>query len=328
MHGRHRLLPLVIVSFLFLIALYNAASVGANGLEPTDQREVQERAVPGLVSPTFSQQARPLMSTASQETGSPKTLRPAAGKPSPEESAFQALTPAPKVEFLRQSTKSELVAACMKSPTCRAKLERIQKGQLPALLPAASGMSPEEQELKKLPAPPSVTSPIRPRSGLMPDLLRQLYSWLNPFGIAVAQAQSGFSVFLTPASPFVQTPFSLLHFYGVIRYSNGRHILNPNAINLPQSPVSENTPYLYIQTTLPKQGAYLIDVTASFAQTKLRHQSNGPILDSWNYGPTSCPNMVCHYVTVEYFAPYSHQLYFWATNGGAEIHSVTIESFP
>jgi len=262
------------------------------------------------------------------QADSAKPLRPAATSQSPEEAQLKQLPPAATAQQLGRPSKADLMTRCQQRPTCRAKLEAAQKGQKPATVrPAASSPSPEELELKKLPAPAKPETPRRfQRSGLRLWPRNGLLAWLNPFRPKVAEAQAAVSVYLTPKNSEVSPPYSALHLYGVTQspsYYYFNHTFTTGYTN------AENKPFVLILFSAPASGWYIIDVRAAYAIAKLRHQSGGPIIETWDAGavPCSAPG-ICDYATMEYLQQGSHYLYFYSPTYYFYFYSVSIESYP
>jgi hypothetical protein len=281
--------------------------------ETAPQGEITGRAVPGVLS-----------------VGK-KTLRPAAAGPSPEEILQRQLPPSARPEELREPTKSDMEQRCFLNPRCRQKLEQAKQGTRPTtILPAATGPSPEEQLQKQLLPPAQGVSPQRPRSQEGSGPVEQLLSWFNPFTPASAWAQTGYSLTLTPANRSSTVPTGYINIYGgwTMGTAPGFHILESSYPT--PSPTTENQPFIYLSAYLPAAGYYVIDFVAAPSFTKLRHQNNGPILETWDYRTTGCGGAnTCHYVTVDYYAAGPHSWCFWADPSAAPtfFYSVTIKSF-
>jgi hypothetical protein len=265
------------------------------------------------------------------QADSAKPLRPAATSQSPEEARLKQLPP--PAQQLGRPSKADLMTRCQQRPACRAKLDMAQKGQKPATLrPAATGPSPEELKLKKLPAPATPVTPRRfQRSGLNLWPLDRLLAWLNPFRPAVAEAQSAVSVYLTPQNPMVASPFSFITFNGVMVGLGGLYSFYSSTI-ITDSPNTENKSYVYIYFTAPATGWYIIDVRASYGAAnvpaKLRHQNAGPIIETWDVGSVPCTASICDYATMEYLQQGVHSFYFYSATHPYNPNSVSIESYP
>ena len=259
-----------------------------------------------------------------------KTLRPAAVGPSPEENFKKQLPPPAKPEELRAPTQADMEAQCMKSPKCQAKLAQAKQSKRPATpLPAATEPSPEEKLQKQLPAPAQGLPRIGPRSHI-PGPVERFFSSLNPFTPDSAWAQTGFSVILTPQSTYNATPYGYLIISGAYICCNANDYVGliNSGYTIP-SPYTDNKPYVFLVTSFPAAGYYLIDVIASNSLAKLRHQYNGPILETWDYR-AGCGASTCHHVTVDYYAAGWQNFYFWAdpTVWGTYFYSITIKSYP
>lgn len=262
-----------------------------------------------------------------------KTARPAATGPSPEENLQKQLPPPAKPEELRAPTQADMETHCLQNPKCRAKLEQAKQGKRPVTpLPAATEPSPEEKFLKSLPPPAQglpPTGPMGPKSHI-PGPVERFFSLLNPFTPDLAWAQTGFSVILTPQSAYSATPYGYLIISGAYICCNAKDsvgLIN-SGYTIP-SPYTDNKPYVFLVTSFPAAGYYLIDVMATASLAKLRHQYNGPILETWDYR-AGCGASTCHYVTVDYYAAGWQNFYFWAdpTMWGTYFYSITIKSYP
>lgn len=259
---------------------------------------------------------------------SAKPLRPAATGPSPEEAQLKQL-PAPAQQVGRPA-KADLVSRCQQRPACRAKLEMAQKGQKSATpRPAASSPSPEEQEFRKLPPPAQPVTPRRfQQSGPGPWPWDRLLAWLNPFRPPVAEAQAGFSVYLTPRDHLVVS-YGYLSIWGSVMHGTtylGTYILYPNYTTPARS--VENKPFVETSFQVPATSWYIIDVRASNASTKLYHYPSQSVIETWPAGSVPCAGFVCDYVTAEYLQQGSHYFYFYSPTNSYSFHSVSIESYP
>jgi hypothetical protein len=256
-----------------------------------------------------------------------KVPRPAAPGPSPEEQFQKQLPPPAKPEELKAPAQTDMESRCMQNPKCRQKLEQAKQGKRPAKpLPAATEPSPEEKLQKSLPPPAQGIPPQRPRSQV-PGPMDWLFSWLDPLTPEQAWAQSGFNLTFTPNSRSSSSPYGYLGLYGgyISGNSTSYTLYSPYSTTQPSS---ENKPFVFISTSLPAAGYYLIDVVASASLVKLRHQYNGPILETWD-SRGGCGSSTCHYVTVDYYAAGGQYWYFWADpTNHAYFYSVTIKSYP
>ena len=158
---------------------------------------------------------------------------------------------------------------------------------------------------------------------MTPEDSQPLLSWLNPFKVAPAYAQSGVSINVTPAGPY--TSNSYLNLYGATVYSNNRYrLVSSDPFNYS---TTENNPFAYLHFYVPTTGTYLINVQASNGKAKIRHLSNGPIIDSWDF--TAEPYGTYDYLTAEYLAQGYHYFYFWLDEGShVYIYSGSLESYP
>jgi len=258
------------------------------------------------------------------QADSAKPLRPAATAQSPEEAQLKQLPPA--AQQVGRPTKAQVLSLCQQRAGCRAKLDIAQKGQKPATVrPAATSPSPEEVELKKLPAPATPVTPRRfQRSGLGLWSLDGLLAWLNPFRPTVAEAQAAVSVYLTPQNRSVASPYSTLILVGV--YYWGPYYFSPG-YNIGH-PVSETKPYAATNFTAPVSGWYIINVRAGNAAAKLRHYPSNLIIETWDPAAVPCSYGSCDYATLEYLQQGYHTFYFYSPTHGYNFYSVSIESYP
>jgi hypothetical protein len=254
-----------------------------------------------------------------------KRVRPAAKKESPEEAQLKQLPKPVPPGQLRRPSKAELLDKCTKSPKCKAKLQAAKKRGPNKPRPAAREESPEDKELKKLPKP---TNPKargqQPRSDLMlPAKAQTLLSWLNPFQVDSVYAQSAVSINLTPGGPY--TSGSYMTLYAARVYYNNRFYFSSRD-SFPNYPNSENKPFAFLRFSVPATGTYLVNVQAGRGKAKMRHQSNGPIIDTWDF--TAQPSGTYDYLTAEYLEQGVQYFYFWPDGSSFYIYSASLESYP
>ena len=211
---------------------------------------------------------------------------------------------------IRKRSKAELIDQCNKQAKCKAKLRAAQnsKGKRPKNVRAAGrkGESPEEQGLSKIPKPVK-PSPRQQKSELiLPEESSPLLSWLNPFAVSPAHAQSAYSFHLALPNQYSSTPYARLVTYGMSYW--GSWYLYPTYVST-QATLSENKPYIYLSTTVPSDGWYLINFQAGRGKAKLRHRG-GPIIETWDFSSQTCSR--CDYLTAEYLTAGYHYFYFWA----------------
>ncbi len=253
-------------------------------------------------------------------------VRPATKKESPEDLQLKKLPKAVPPGQLRRPSKKELTDLCNKRPNCRKKLQAIKtrKGQRKPR-PAAKGDTLEDRELKKLPKAlrPKHLPRRQPRTELlMPSETSSVLSWLNPLLPEAAYAQSPVSIVLTPGGPYIGSNLQLL---GVRVYYNDRFYLSSTDRGY-NSANAENKSHAYIKFYVPSTGDYLINISAGRGKAKLRHQSGGPIIDTWDF--RNVPYGTYNYLTAEYLAQGNHYFYFWPDDSGFYIYSVSLESYP
>jgi len=262
-----------------------------------------------------------------------KPMRPAAAGPAPEEQFEKQLPPPAKPEEVEAQAKIPAEQHCMKNPKCRQKLELVRQGKRPAVtLPAAAGPSPEEKMHKSL--PPPAMGP----QGRVPGPVERFFSWINPFAPATAMAQFTLSpstttvapmtaagLTFTPSKRYSSSPFGYMYLYGVYAGSN---LTNFGLVNSYFTPAAytENKPYVLLGVKIDVAGPYLIDIAASYSILKIRHQSNGPILETWDMSK-GCGASVCHYQTVDNYAVGYQYWYVWADpkSWGTYLYSITIK---
>lgn len=258
-----------------------------------------------------------------------RAKRPAAKQESPEEAQQKKLPKPVPPGQVKRASKSDLINACNQQPKCRAKMQAAKSGKKPKnRRPAAREESPEEKTFKQLPKP-AQQAPGRQQSQndfLRPVLGNSLFEWLNPFAASEAYAQSSVSVSLTPLSNYISTPYSLLRGYGVVMYSSSYYYLN-GYYNISSFSRTENKPYVYSLFRAPASGYYIIDFTGSRNKAKLKHQSNGPIIETWDLLSQSCGQ--CNYATMEYLEEGYHYFYFYPEgNAALYVYGLDITSYP
>ena len=89
---------------------------------------------------------------------------------------------------------------------------------------------------------------------------------------------------------------------------------------------SENKSFVYIKVPIPTAGWYLIEVRGNKAHAKLRHQNNGPIINTWDHTDISCST--CYYTTIDYFDPGNHYFWFWSIANTLYIYGVSAHNYP
>jgi len=250
---------------------------------------------------------------------------PAAKQAAPEEIQAQQhpLPPGKPEDFGRSTTKGQMIQNCMQQPLCRQRLQEAKSGKRPVKgRPAATQPSPEEQEQKKLP-PPAIGTPQGPMSDLPSPSGSSLVAWLNPFQPSVAEAQD-FSLALNPFRYNQFKSAGWMATYGGYQWRSQYPIIGPN---YPwNTSWTENKSYVHYVVVAPSSGWYLLEIRAGSAQTKLRHQYNGPIIGEWDHTNTSCT--LCYYTTVEYLEAGNQYFYFWSVANNPYVYGVTVESYP
>jgi len=256
-----------------------------------------------------------------------KPQLPSAAGPSPQAARVAKVPPPPQPG---RPSKAELVSRCEQRPSCHAKLELALKGLPPAIVrPAASGPTRQELELRKLPAlkPPPVPRRFQ-RNALRFGIPDGLLAWFNPFHLPAAEAQPrGVSLYLTPQNP--EGPGTLLEMDGIFcrgiycYFGSGTRTADPDY---------ENGTGAHVEFTAPAAGWYIVDFRGSRAPAKVRHQSGGPIIETWEQVGAPCEaDGICHYLTAEFLQPGSHTFYLYVTPSWAVslyFFSASVESYP
>jgi len=140
------------------------------------------------------------------------------------------------------------------------------------------------------------------------------------------QAQSAVSVYLTPQIWKVLSPNTDVALHGVL-YAGGSYIFRQD-YRLLQDASSEQKPFVTMNFTAPASAYYIINVRASNAAAKLRHQQGGPIIEEWAFGSAPCSAGICDYVTIEYLQQGAHKFYFYSRTHEYTFYSASIESYP
>ena len=258
-----------------------------------------------------------------------KTLGRPAGKPGESQEEIEigkVPEPIPPGQ-IRRASKAELLEQCQKLPKCRATLQAVNQGKRPPnTLPAGKpGESQEDKTLSTLPKPiPPVPPRQSPRSGL--DTFEPnstLLSWLNPFAVSSAHAQSAFSLYLTPQNRYTPNPYGYMHIFGPAYWGSYR-LQGKGQIIINHTTLTENKPYVYLAFNVPADGWYLINFQASQGKAKLRHRV-GPIIETWDFTAQSCSR--CDYLTAEYLVAGHHYFYFWPDETDFYFYSASVNGF-
>jgi hypothetical protein len=219
---------------------------------------------------------------------------------------------------------------CLQNPRCGQKLNQARQGLRPAApLPAATGPSQEEKLQKQLlPIPPMPgIPPMGPRSQTQGPV-EWFLSWVNPFSVELAWAQTPFSLTLTPDNRGYTASNAYLGLYGGYMVNLPVYIM-VNTLTTINSPSTDNKPYVYLSSNLLTTGYYLIDVVSSPSLTKFRH-SSGQIIETWDDRAGCGGPSTCHHVAVDYYTAGPHYWYFWGdpTISGTVFYSITVKSYP
>lgn len=248
---------------------------------------------------------------------------------SPEEKAQHQIHIPPKKRGKKQRlTKKQKLDLCARDPQCRATLEAANKGKRPKPVPAVIPGSLEDK-MHKRSLPPKAKKPRRQRSDLQEESSSSLLSWLNPFSVSVAEAQTappGFPV--RAEAPFYIVPgkLEMRNYGGMTR--GGDYYLYKNWPG-PSSAVTGNNGRNYIpfNVTVPVQGYYIIDVEGTPARAHVNIPYNAT---PYNYPDfsTQPAGSEQHYVSIHYLAAGSHWFYFWIDNpGSARIDAVEVDFY-
>jgi len=230
-----------------------------------------------------------------------KQVRPVAALDSSEVLDMKMLPTADQPDMIHHSSTAALLNQCQKRAACRAKLEAISSGKRQPLQ-ALKGETPEEQEIR--------------RGILLPEESSSLLSWLNPFQINTAYAQTIVGAKVVPGNHNSNQGGAWvdMRLYGAQRYP-GNLIINLSGLDYLTSPQTENNPNADIYMWIPSTGTYLINVVGSEGKAKMRHQTSGPIIDTWDFTSQKSPDGWFDYLTAEYLQAGGHTFYFWPLEG-------------
>ncbi|MDH4194765.1 MAG: hypothetical protein OEV70_11520 [Nitrospirota bacterium] len=232
------------------------------------------------------------------------TTQGATDKPRQEQNAsFQV---AQEIRGMAQfSSQAQLLEKCQKMPACLAKLEAITSGQRKPL-PAFRGETQGKQE---------------PRSDIrLPEESPSLLSWLNPFLVTPAYAQTPVSVRLKPGSYSPPNSFSL---YAAELASDGRVYLNGTDYLAQTGNVNENNPNAILVFYAPNVGQYLINVVGLGEEGKgkaiIAHNTPQNKIEDWDFSSLPYPvydsTGQWDYLTAELLEPGYHYFYFRPQEG-------------
>jgi hypothetical protein len=138
------------------------------------------------------------------------------------------------------------------------------------------------EEARKRGARIGMAKPVEPEPSL---------SWLNPLRVKVAEAQSSFSMTLTPDSPFSSSPYGSLYALGS---RVGGTLPNTSVllykINYSATVgTSISQPSVSFTFDAPADGWYIVNIEAGGAQASLKHYEGGTwtTVQSWSYSGSS-----------------------------------------
>ena len=246
---------------------------------------------------------------------------------SPEEKAQHEIHVPPKKGGKKQRlTKKQKLDICAQDPQCRASLDAANKGRHPQPIPAVVPGSPEDQAHKS-PHPPKVKKPKGQRSELELEPSSSLLSWLNPFSVSVAEAQTapppGFPI--RAEAPYYKVPGLEVRNYGGLTRSGDYYLYKnwPGPSNV--TGIGKN--YIPFYVTAPVQGYYIIDVEGTPARAHVRVPSTGPITHYPDFS-TRPVGSEQHYVKIHYLAAGGHWFYFWIdAPGSARFDAVEVDFY-
>jgi hypothetical protein len=147
-----------------------------------------------------------------------------------------------------------------------------------------------------------------------------------------AEAQPGVSVYLTPQNtgalpgPTLELDYPVC---GSLRWGNPFCTFAP-AVKT-GDPDFEGAPGVLAELVAPAARWYIIDFQAAALSTpiKLRHQSGGPIIETWDRAV--CDASTCNYLTAEFLQQGQHNFYLYVPGiYGPEwvFWAVSMESYP
>jgi len=252
---------------------------------------------------------------------------------SPQEKAQHEIRVPPKnPSNKKRLTKKEKLDLCARNPQCRASLDAANQGKHPQPIPAVTPGSPEDN-VHKIPLPPKKAKNAQGQRGELELELgssSSLLSWLNPFSISVAEAQTpppGFPI--RAEAPYYVVPGKLeVRNYGGLTRGGDYYLYTtwPG----PSSAVAGNNgknymPFLF---TAPVQGWYIVDVegTPARAAVNIPYNVQGSLQD-FSTQPAGSEQ---HYVSTHYLAAGGHWFYFWinaAPYNSARFDAVEIDFY-
>lgn len=250
---------------------------------------------------------------------------------SPQEKAQHDIHVPPKKPGKRpQLTKQEKLELCARNPQCRANLEAANQGKHPQPIPPVVPGSPEDKA-HRLPVPPKAQPPKGPRSELQPQSSLSLLSWLNPFSVSEAEAQTpppGFP--LRAEAPFYIVPGKLeVRNYGGMTRGGDYYLYTswPGPANITGNNGRNYIPFYF---NAPAQGYYIIDVTGTPARAHVNIPWNVPKPYDYQDFSNLPAGTETHYAHLPYLAAGGHWFYFWidaAPGNSVRIDAVEVDFY-
>ena len=251
-----------------------------------------------------------------------KQVRPALNPNSPEVLERKKHPKGPPQGQPPQLSKEQLLDQCQKRPSCAAKLKAIKSGKRKPH-PVFKGKTPPGLQKKKktsqIGQPGQLGSEIS-----LPEEAPSLLSWLNPFQVKSAYAQTTpyWNQWVRAGYPRLGNQVGYLR--GASLYS-GRHELRAShyyksgaTTSWTHCNVCENNPYAVFQVEAPYNGIYFLSAWVYSTdggprKGKMCCDAAGKIMDSWDYSPGNWS--WTQMGTTEELPKGLHKIYFWPTEG-------------
>ncbi|MDH4194766.1 MAG: hypothetical protein OEV70_11525 [Nitrospirota bacterium] len=193
---------------------------------------------------------------------------PAAKQDSPEVLELKKMGKVPQKPKPINPSQAGLLADCMKRPDCAAELDAFKKGKIKPPPTPFQGELPEE--LKKKQRNKKGQGPVQPRSDIrLPEESPSLLSWLNPFLVTPAYAQTASNVITVYPGQlgYQPPPGNTMDLYGVY-LTSGWEIFDARYYYKSLCTVCQNHPYALLVFTVPQNGVYNIEVNAFVAGSR------------------------------------------------------------
>jgi hypothetical protein len=249
---------------------------------------------------------------------------------SPQEKAEHEIRVPPKKPGKKKGlTKKEKLDLCAQDPQCRATLEAANKGKHPQPVPPVTPGSPEDKSHPKS-LPPKAKGQ-GPQSEILLPSEPSLLSWLNPFSVAAAEAQTAPPGFPHRAEApwYMSSNPQVLHvrnYGGLVSWGNYYlHTTWPGPSNV--TTIGKN--YIVIAFTAPQTGYYIVDVDGTPARAHIRVPYNGTILHYPDFSNRPAGEDT-HFVHIHYLAQGFHYFYFWidaAPGGQVRVDAVEVDFY-